>query len=109
MHKPYTYYLFWPEHNVGYIGVRTANKVAAQDDLWNVYKTSSKIVHTFASKNGDPSIKLFWEHNTIREAKQHEKKLFNRLGADVRTQWVEGRKNRIPTVVMAVMRCYAPY
>lgn len=88
MHKPYTYYLFWNDLNVGYIGVRTANQVAAEDDLWDVYKTSSKYVHKFADENGEPAVKLFWEHNTKEDATTNEKELFDRLGADVRKKYM---------------------
>ena len=84
MHKPYTYYLFWNDQNVGYIGLRTANKVAAQDDLWHVYKTSSKHVHEFVEKNGAPSFKEIWEHTTTEDTVVHEKEMFARLSTDVR-------------------------
>ena len=84
MNRPYTYYLFWPSHNLGYIGVRTANTVSAHNDLWKNYKTSSHVVHKFIEEETNIPIINYWEHDTADQAIAHELELFRRLSNDVR-------------------------
>lgn len=55
--KKYTYLLGWPEHDVWYYGVRTANVVSPEDDLWQRYFSSSTRVADFVTLHGPPSIK----------------------------------------------------
>ena len=77
--KPYTYYLGWSNHNVGYVGVRTANQVHASEDLWFIYKSSSRYVKEFAEQHGDPDIRVWWDHSTKSAAYKRETKIFNHL------------------------------
>lgn len=87
IYTPYTYLIGWTEHNVWYYGCRYG-KDANPSDLWKSYFTSSKIVHEFASKYGDPDVqqirKIFtnshdtrlWEHKVLKRLKVVENKMF---------------------------------
>jgi hypothetical protein len=64
--KSYTYLVGWSKHNKFYYGVRWANVLPPEDDLWNKYFTSSGIVHRFREQHGEPDIvqvrKTFDDH-----------------------------------------------
>ena len=53
---PYTYLVGWSEHKKYYYGVRYA-KLCNPDEFWVKYFTSSKYVHEFTEKYGEPDIK----------------------------------------------------
>lgn len=63
-YKPYTYLIGWSSHNKFYYGVRYATKTKClpnfdgchPNDLWKSYFTSSKHVHEFREKYGEPDI-----------------------------------------------------
>ena len=73
----YTYLIGWSNLNKYYYGVRFA-KDCHPDELWVSYYTSSKHVHYFYEKHGEPDIiqirKIFdniqsarlWEHKVLR-------------------------------------------
>lgn len=56
IYKSYTYLIGWSRYNTYYYGVRHANKVKPEEDLWKIYFTSSKYVKEFRNKHGDPDI-----------------------------------------------------
>lgn len=57
MNKRYTYLIGWSQHNKYYYGVRISDSVVNPEyDLWNVYKTSSKVVKAFYKQHGEPDI-----------------------------------------------------
>jgi len=56
--KPYTYLIGWSELEKYYYGVRFANKVEPEKDLWVKYFTSSKHVKNFRESHGEPDIIL---------------------------------------------------
>jgi len=66
--NPYTYLIGWKTQNKWYYGVRFA-KGCHPNDLWNLYKTSSKHVKKMIEENGNPDIiqirKIFEEQNII--------------------------------------------
>lgn len=91
--KPYTYLIGWSSHNKWYYGVRYSKK-CSPSDLWNTYFTSSKHVHKFREKHGEPDIiqirRLFdncdkalnWEQNVLKKmhVKSDNKWLNNAIG-----------------------------
>ena len=78
--KPYTYLIGWSKYNKFYYGSRYA-KNSNPNDLWKNYFTSSKEVHKFREKYGEPDIikirKIFncreetinWEFNVLKKLK----------------------------------------
>lgn len=88
MHKPYTYYIAWPEHNLHYYGVRFA-KDCSPNDLWVSYFTSSKKVKTIREIYGEPSIievrKIFESTNAAR---LWEARVIKRLKAPSKKNWL---------------------
>ncbi len=83
MTYPYTYKIGWSKHNKFYYGVRIANILSPENDLWIKYFTSSKVVAEFRKQNGEPDIILIdqyfddnnkailYESNHIKENKLH--------------------------------------
>ena len=55
-YQSYTYLIGWEKLDRWYYGVRWANKCEPEDDLWVHYFTSSKKVHEFRKKNGEPDV-----------------------------------------------------
>lgn len=55
MHKPYTYLIGWPEHDLFYYGVRY-RKGCDPSDLWTKYFTSSKYVAEARLNLGEPTV-----------------------------------------------------
>ena len=88
MHKPYTYYIAWPEHDLHYYGVRFA-KDCSPDDLWVSYFTSSKRVKNVRKIYGEPSIvevrKIF---ETTNAARRWESRVIKRLKAPSKKNWL---------------------
>ena len=54
--ESYTYLIGWSKLNKWYYGVRYANKIIAENDLWVKYFTSSRHVKNFRKIHGEPDI-----------------------------------------------------
>lgn len=73
--KSYTYIIGWTEHQKYYYGVRWANKVLPEEDLWIEYFTSSEYVKKFRELNGEPDIiKIDCVFDAVSDAVEYEKK-----------------------------------
>jgi hypothetical protein len=85
---PYTYLVGWSSLNKWYYGVRY-RMGCSPDDLWHPYKTSSKYVHEFVRKYGDPDIiqvrKTFACKN---KAHAYEQKVLTRLNILENDKWL---------------------
>jgi len=95
---PYTYLIGWPDLDRWYYGVRYAKK-CCPDDLWNPYKTSSKIVQDFILKHGDPPIKKIrkiFNHNdnAILMAQLWENRVLKRLKVVKKEKWLNGHDSQ---------------
>lgn len=75
----YTYILGWKSLDKWYYGARWANKLSPQEDLWNVYQTSSSHVRAFVDENGAPDVirvsKIF---DSVEHARRHENRFIAR-------------------------------
>lgn len=98
---PYTYLIGWSSLNKWYYGVRYS-KNCQPLDLWNPYKTSSKIVKNFIALHGEPDIctvrKIF---TNINNARIWENRVLVKLDVINDTKWLN-RHNNIafdPTLV----------
>ena len=98
---PYTYLIGWPNLNKWYYGVRYA-KNCQPTDLWNPYKTSSKLVKKLITLHGEPSVvEIRKTFQSIAKAQQWEAKVLKRLHVINDTKWVNGHNTRAfdPTTV----------
>lgn len=81
-YTPYCYLIGWSKINKWYYGSRfTIKKCANPSDLFATYKTSSKVVHDYIAKYGNPDIvevrktfkdaesALKWEQTVLRRIK----------------------------------------
>ena len=69
----YTYIIGWEDLNTFYYGVRLANTVEPENDLWIKYFTSSKKVEEFRKHSGEPSlVKIDKVFSTPEEAAEYE-------------------------------------
>lgn len=82
----YTYYLYHVPTGKKYYGSRVANRCEPEQDLWNKYFSSSKIVKKLIKEYGKKSFQatvrktfdtseaaIYWEHEVIRRLKAPEK------------------------------------
>jgi len=98
---PYTYLIGWPELNKWYYGVRYA-KNCQPFDLWNPYKTSSKLVKKLISIHGDPKvIEVRKKFQSVTEAQQWEAKVLKRMRVINNPMWINGHNTKAfdPTTV----------
>lgn len=96
MHTPYTYLLGWSSLDRWYYGVRWA-KDCHPSELWKSYKTSSKHVHQFAEKNGDPDvIEIRRTFSFSRKARDWEHKVLRRLDVLNNERWLNKTDNSFP-------------
>lgn len=56
IYQPYTYLIGWTKQDKWYYGVRYANKVSPDLDLWKEYFTSSNYVTEFRNLHGEPDV-----------------------------------------------------
>jgi hypothetical protein len=78
---PYVYLVGWTDLDKYYIGVKH-KKGSHPRDFWVKYFTSSKIVPKFRKEHGEPDvIMIIREHETAKDAVEHEDKLLRRLHA----------------------------
>lgn len=56
IYQPYTYLIGWTKQDKWYYGVRYANRVSPEFDLWKVYFTSSNYVTEFRKMHGEPDV-----------------------------------------------------
>ena len=88
IYLPYTYLIGWKEYNKFYYGVRWA-KNCHPSELCISYFTSSKIVHEFIKKNGNPDVvqirKVF---TNSEQARLWEHKVLKRIKAPYKDQWL---------------------
>ena len=95
---PYTYLIGWPNLNKWYYGVRYANN-CQPTDLWDPYKTSSKIVHDFVLKHGDPTIKQVRKiykntENATQLAQLWENRVLKKLNVAKDPKWLNGHDSK---------------
>lgn len=76
---PYTYLIGWTAHNKWYYGVRYSEK-SNDDDLWESYFTSSKYVHEYVEKWGNPDyIKIRVKFKSPKQAIRCEDRVIQKL------------------------------
>ena len=95
---PYTYLIGWPKLGKWYYGVRYA-KNCTPSDLWVTYKTSSKIVHDFILKHGDPTVRQVRKiyknrENAIQLAQLLENRVLKKLNVTKNPKWLNGHDSK---------------
>ena len=95
---PYTYLIGWPKLGKWYYGVRYA-KNCTPSDLWVTYKTSSKIVHNFILKHGDPTVRQVRKiyknrENAIQLAQLWENRVLKKLNVTKNPKWLNGHDSK---------------
>jgi predicted RNase H-like nuclease len=88
--KPYTYLIKHKPSGKVYYGVRTANKLSPQEDLWNRYFTSSPKIQLLIEETGVDSFevevrKIF---ETKEQAVQWETKVLRRCKVLQDARWI---------------------
>lgn len=87
--KPYTYLIGWRDLDVWYYGVRWANKVCPEEDLWFHYNTSSEHLKAFMEENGQPDvIRVARKFDTVTAARRHETRFITRLKCVRSKRWL---------------------
>jgi len=88
--KPYTYLIKHKPTGLVYYGVRTANKVEAENDLWKEYFTSSKKIHALMEETGQDSfeIEIRKEFDTPEQAIEWEIKVLKRCNVLHDERWI---------------------
>lgn len=85
----YTYMIGWSHLGKYYYGMRAAHKVAPKDDIWKIYKTSSRYVHEFEALNGPPdTIHVDKEFETKEEAYIYETEFLRKVDAIHSDMWL---------------------
>lgn len=87
-YTPFTYLIGWKHLNKFYYGVRYA-KDCHPSDLWSRYFTSSKQVHDYATKYGNPDIIMVRKtFKSRQDAINWETKVCNRLNVKDDPRWL---------------------
>jgi ribosomal protein S27AE len=88
--KPYTYLIKHKPTGLVYYGVRTANKVDAENDLWKEYFTSSKKIHALIEETGTESfeIEVRREFDSIEAASAWEVQVLKRCKVLEDLRWI---------------------
>lgn len=88
--KPYTYLIRHRPTNRVYYGVRTANIVPAEEDLWHTYFTSSPTVKRLIEDYGADSfdVEVRREFDTVDAAVKWELKVLNRCRVLEKDYWI---------------------
>jgi hypothetical protein len=87
--NPYTYYIICPNWKL-YYGYRSANKVSPEEDLWNVYFSSSKPVEELR-KQYDDALFVATVHKTFEtdeDARVYEEKFLTENGCVKSDFWL---------------------
>jgi hypothetical protein len=93
-HTPYTYLIGWPNLDKWYYGVRYA-KNCSPNDLWVLYKTSSKLVKKFVDQHGEPTvIKVRKTFTSIVDAQNWESRVLKRLQVTKSTRWINAHDSK---------------
>lgn len=103
MHVPFTYYLYWPEHDMKYYGVRYAQG-CHPNDLWTTYFTSSEKVAEFVNQYGDPSVKQIrrtFDHlpDPVSAARLWESKVLKYLNVRNRNDYLNRNERMAPPIL----------
>lgn len=86
---PYTYMIGWSQLDKWYYGVRYANKLPAENDLWCVYFTSSKYVAELRVQHGDPDVIIIdREFKTAEDAISYEEQKLKELNVLHESKWL---------------------
>ena len=92
---PYTYLIGWSKHDKWYYGVRWA-KGCHPSDLWQTYFTSSKHVHEFRAKHGEPDIiQIRNTFHSKHQAQNWEHKVLRRLAVESNDKFLNKKENCI--------------
>ena len=88
--KAYTYYLYHVPTGKKYYGYRWGNKCDPENDLWNKYFSSSKLVKKFIKDHGRDSFiaevrKVF---DCREAAHEYEQRFLHRVKAVEKTDWL---------------------
>ena len=95
MRTPYTYRIGWSDLGLYYYGVRTANRLPPEEDLWNVYFTSSPNVEIIREHHGEPDIievrqtfkkkmrAKYWESEVIRRIAYYSPNYINGVNSRI--------------------------
>lgn len=104
---PYTYFIGWSELNAWYYGVRYA-KNCNPTDLFNPYKTSSKIVKAFILAHGLPDvIEVRKTFNSVVLAKNHEDTVLRRLKVGLRKDFLNIRADSFKNLDITKVRHFS--
>ncbi len=91
----YTYLIGWSVVDKWYYGLRDSKGVEPKDDLWILYKTSSKHVKSLVEESGEPDVveirKIF---DSIEQAREWEHKVLRRLKVIKSDKWVNKTDNK---------------
>lgn len=92
-HIPFTYLIGWSKHNRYYYGVRY-KQGCNPGELWTRYFTSSKLVHEFRSKYGEPDIiEVRKTFSSSVDAVNWETKVLSRLDVLNESKWLNANIN----------------
>ena len=88
--KPYTYLIKHRPTGRVYYGVRTANTVPAQEDIWNRYFTSSNTVKQLVEETGADSFdyEVRREFDTVEQAITWETGVLRRMRVLEKEEWI---------------------
>lgn len=99
--KSYTYLIGWSSLGKWYYGVRYANKVEPELDLWGKYFTSSKIVKAMRKEHGEPDVvQVRRKFDDPEQARAWEERVLRRMNCVKSDSWLNqcigGKKFHVP-------------
>lgn len=99
--QSYTYLIGWSTLGKWYYGVRYANKVDPESDLWGKYFTSSKIVKAMRKEHGEPDVvQVRRKFDDPERARHWEERVLRRMNCVKSESWINrcigGKKFHVP-------------
>lgn len=89
MNTYYTYLIGWSHLDRWYYGARVANWLPPEQDLWHIYKTSSKHVGVMVENHGDPDvIEVRRTFTNKKHAFRWEARVLKKLRAKQSPRWI---------------------
>ncbi len=87
--QSYTYLIGWSSLGKWYYGVRYANKVEPELDLWGKYFTSSKIVKAMRKEHGEPDVvQVRRKFDDPEQARAWEERVLRRMNCVKSDSWL---------------------
>jgi len=99
--QSYTYLIGWSSLGKWYYGVRYANKVEPELDLWGKYFTSSKVVKALRKEHGEPDVvQVRRKFDDPEQARAWEERVLRRMNCVKSDSWLNrcigGKKFHVP-------------